>query len=59
LKTPTRNLSVSPLKVMQLRSPGVNQPGPIWGFPPTRKPDPTVIVSGLDIDSLREELEGR
>jgi hypothetical protein len=54
--SPGRNVAVSPRKV-QLRPPGVNQPGPIWGFPIEKKPDKNVVVKRLDVEALRDGLE--
>jgi hypothetical protein len=39
-----------------LRPPGVNQSGPIFGFGPEKKLEPVVVVSGLNVDALRESL---
>jgi len=49
------NDSLSPRK-MFLRPPGVNQSGPIFGFPPEKKLDPTPVVLKLDVNALQEGL---
>jgi hypothetical protein len=56
VKTSAENLAVSPQMLLLLRSPGVNQPGPIWGFPPEKKLDKTPIVKGLNVEALRDGL---
>jgi hypothetical protein len=42
---------------MQIRGFGVNQSGPIFGFAPEKKLEPVVLMSGLDVEALRESLE--
>jgi hypothetical protein len=41
----------------RVRSPGINQPGPILGFAPEPKLPKQVISTGVDEDALRECLE--
>lgn len=55
--SPARNLTVSPRKVFQMRSPGINQPGPIFGFLPDRKLDPIPVMKSFNVDALRDVLE--
>jgi hypothetical protein len=51
-------LAQSPRKpTMLLRSPGINQPGPIFGFAPEPKLPKRVITTGVDEEALRECLE--
>jgi hypothetical protein len=50
-------LSESPLRPV-FRTFGVNQPGPIFGFPIEKRLDRNVVVKGLDVDALREGLGG-
>lgn len=51
------NTSLTPRKMVFLRPPGVNQSGPIFGFPPEKKLDPVPVVSKLDVHALKQSLE--
>jgi hypothetical protein len=55
-KSLAQNLAVSPRKVL-LRSPGVNQSGPIWGFAPDKKLDPIPVMKTFNADALKDVLE--
>jgi hypothetical protein len=46
-----------PTPVFKVRSPGINQPGPIFGFAPEPKLPRKVISTGVDEEALRECLE--
>jgi hypothetical protein len=43
--------------IFKVRSPGINQPGPIFGFAPEPKLPRKVISTGVDEEALRECLE--
>jgi hypothetical protein len=44
-------------KVPKLRAPGINQSGPIFGFPPEIKVHHPPVVKKLDQDELRNVLD--
>ncbi|KAF2668888.1 hypothetical protein BT63DRAFT_426142 [Microthyrium microscopicum] len=54
--TPSRSLAASPRK-MFMRSPGINQSGPIGWLPPPRRLDPMPVMRTLDMEALQEGLE--
>jgi hypothetical protein len=56
VKIPVDNITVSPRMVLLMRPSGVNQSGPIWGFPPEKKLDKIPLIKGLDVDALRDGL---
>jgi hypothetical protein len=47
----------APTPPIKVRSPGINQPGPIFGFAPEPKIPNKVIASSIDEEALRECLE--
>jgi hypothetical protein len=47
----------APPKVPKLRAPGINQSGPIFGFPPEIKVHHPPVVKKLDQDELRNVLD--
>jgi hypothetical protein len=57
-KPATTDSEATPKKV-KLRPPGINQPGPIFGFPPEVKQQHAPIVKSLDAEGLREALGER
>jgi hypothetical protein len=49
--------SNTPPKIPKLRAPGINQSGPIFGFPPEVKVHHPPVVKKLDQDELRNVLD--
>jgi len=49
-------LNIAP-KVPKLRAPGINQAGPIFGFPPEVKVQYPPVVKKLDQEELRNVLD--